>query len=119
MFFRMDSSINFLTRVYISFSVTQHDVTHHPTYQPEFLSSRTVSSSVAYFNPTATLLHYRMLSDCFVSLIKSCSTTFADFSNHNCDVFTVFVIEYIIELIELIFAIVLSDNKPPFHIEMC
>jgi hypothetical protein len=41
-FFRMDSSINFFTTVYISFSVAQHDVTHHPAYQPELLSSRTV-----------------------------------------------------------------------------
>jgi hypothetical protein len=30
----MDSSIKFLTAVYISFSVAQHDVTHHPAYQP-------------------------------------------------------------------------------------
>jgi hypothetical protein len=42
-FFRMDSSIRFLTGVYTSFSVAQHDVTHHPAYQPELLSSRTVS----------------------------------------------------------------------------
>jgi hypothetical protein len=40
----MDSSIKFLTTVYISFSVAQHDVTHHPAYQPELLSSRTVSN---------------------------------------------------------------------------
>jgi hypothetical protein len=42
-FFRMDSSIKFLTRVYISFFVAQHDVTHHPAYNSELLSSRTVS----------------------------------------------------------------------------
>jgi hypothetical protein len=40
----MDSCIKFLTRVYISFSAPQHDVTHHPAYQPEFLRSRTVST---------------------------------------------------------------------------
>jgi hypothetical protein len=40
----MDSSITFLTRVYISFSVAQHDVTHHLAYQSELLSSRTVST---------------------------------------------------------------------------
>jgi hypothetical protein len=47
----MDSSIKFLTTVYISFSVAQHDVTHHPAYQPELLSSRTVSSSVIMKEP--------------------------------------------------------------------
>jgi hypothetical protein len=36
--FRMNSSIKFLT----TFSVAQHDVTHHPAYQPELLSSRMV-----------------------------------------------------------------------------
>jgi hypothetical protein len=45
----MDSSIKFLTAVYISFSVTQQDVTHHPAYQPELLSSRTVSSADVLF----------------------------------------------------------------------
>jgi hypothetical protein len=30
----MDSSITFLTRVYISFSVVQNDVTHNPAYHP-------------------------------------------------------------------------------------
>jgi hypothetical protein len=40
----MDSSIKLFTTVYISFSVAQHDVTHHPAYQPELLSSRTVSN---------------------------------------------------------------------------
>jgi hypothetical protein len=45
-FFRMDSSTKFLTTVCISFSVAQHDVTHHPTYQLELLSSRTVSTCV-------------------------------------------------------------------------
>jgi hypothetical protein len=45
----MDSSIKLLTTVYISFSVTQHDVTHHPAYQPELLSSRTVSTLPCYF----------------------------------------------------------------------
>jgi hypothetical protein len=45
----MDSSITFLARVCISFSVAQHDVTHNPAYQPEFLSSRTISiNSRAY-----------------------------------------------------------------------
>jgi hypothetical protein len=39
----MDNSIKFLTTMYISFSVAQHDVTHHPAYQPELLSSRAVS----------------------------------------------------------------------------
>jgi hypothetical protein len=42
----MDSSIKFLTTVFISFSVTQHDATHHSAYQPELLSSRTVSTCV-------------------------------------------------------------------------
>jgi hypothetical protein len=42
-FFRMDSSIKCFTTVYISFSVALHDFTHHPAYQPELLSSRTVS----------------------------------------------------------------------------
>jgi hypothetical protein len=36
--------MKFLTRVYIYFSVARHDVTHHPSYQPELLSSRTVSN---------------------------------------------------------------------------
>jgi hypothetical protein len=44
----MDIVIKFLTRVYISFSVAQHDVTHHPSYQPELLSSRTVSMYCEY-----------------------------------------------------------------------
>jgi hypothetical protein len=39
----MDSSIKFFTTAFISFSVTQHDATNHPAYQPELLSSRTVS----------------------------------------------------------------------------
>jgi hypothetical protein len=43
-FFTIDSSINFFTRVYISFSVAQNDVTHNPAYHPELLSSRTVSN---------------------------------------------------------------------------
>jgi hypothetical protein len=47
----MDSSIKFLTTVYISFFVEQHDVTHHPAYQPELLSSRTVSMSVTLCDP--------------------------------------------------------------------
>jgi hypothetical protein len=38
----MDSSITFLTRVYISFFVARHDVTHHPAYQPELLSGQYV-----------------------------------------------------------------------------
>jgi hypothetical protein len=60
-FFRMDSSITLLTRVYISFSVAQHDVTHHPAYQPELLSSLTVSISIHQvgFDPTIRFIKYR------------------------------------------------------------
>jgi hypothetical protein len=43
----MDSGIKFLTTVYISFSVAQNDVTHHPAYQPELLSSRTVCAGTS------------------------------------------------------------------------
>jgi hypothetical protein len=46
----MDSSMKFLTRVYISFSVAQHDVTHHLAYQPELLSSRTVSKALNLYS---------------------------------------------------------------------
>jgi hypothetical protein len=45
----MDSIIKFLTTVYISFSVAQHDVNQHPAYQPELVSSRTVSTYLSVY----------------------------------------------------------------------
>jgi hypothetical protein len=48
----MDSSMKFFTTVHISFSVAQHDVTHHPAYQPELLSSLTVTTPLDHCRST-------------------------------------------------------------------
>jgi hypothetical protein len=40
----------------LSLSVAQHDVTHHPAYQSEFLSSRTVSTGDGNFIATTELV---------------------------------------------------------------
>jgi hypothetical protein len=52
--------------VYISFSVAQHDVTHHPAYQPELLSSRTVSTTYYYY------YYYYCLLTCIFWVVTLC-----------------------------------------------